>query len=90
MAVSFHLWRIKEGVETVSKTRIDEKFKPERYGMIFCPDCSGSGRSFTEAKGTNVCKVCGGFGLIKKEEKKASLIESHLFGGLGEFVSEKT
>ena len=73
----------------MNKTKIAERFNPEKYGMTFCPGCSGSGRSFAEAQGVNVCKVCGGFGLIKKEGKKASLIESHLFGGLGEFVSEK-
>ena len=74
----------------MSKTDIGRRFNPNKYGMVFCPNCSGSGRSFADAQGVNVCKVCGGFGLIKKEEKKASLIESHLFGGLGEFVSEKT
>ena len=47
-------------------------FTPEKYGMIFCPDCSGSGRSFADAKGVNVCKVCGGFGLIKKEKNSFS------------------
>ena len=74
----------------MSKTKLGRRFNPNKYGMIFCPNCRGSGRSFADAQGVNVCKVCGGFGLIKKEEKKASLIESHLFGGLGEFVSEKT
>ena len=57
--------------------------------MTFCPGCSGSGRSFADAQGLNVWNVCGGVGLTKKEEKKASSIESHLFGCLGEFVSEK-
>jgi hypothetical protein len=79
-------------VEGVSKTKITKRFNPNKYGMIFCPNCSGSGRSFAEAQEVNVCNVCnvcGGFGLIKKEEKKASLIESHLSGWLGEFVSEK-
>jgi len=76
----------------VSKTKVGRGFNPNKYGMIFCPNCSGSGRSFADAQGVNVCNVCnvcGGFGLIKKEEKKGSLIESHLFGCLGEFVSEK-
>jgi hypothetical protein len=45
-------------------------FSPEKYGMIFCPDCSGSGRSFTYAGGVDVCKTCGGCGAIKKDEKK--------------------
>ena len=73
----------------MSKTKVGRRFDPNKYGMIFCPNCSGSGKSFTEAQGVNVCNVCGGFGLIKKEERRASLIESHLFGGVGEFVSEK-
>jgi rRNA maturation endonuclease Nob1 len=89
-AGSFHLLRTKEGVETVSKTRIDERFRPEKYGMIFCPGCSGSGKSITEAMGTNVCKVCGGFGLIKKEEKKASRAKGVLIYRLGEFALEQT
>jgi len=73
----------------VNKTKVGKRFNPNKYGMIFCPYCSGCGRSFADAQGVNVCNVCGGFGLIKKEEKKASLIESHLFGYLGEFLSEK-
>jgi len=76
-------------VEGVTKTKITKRFNPNKYGMIFCPNCSGSGRSFADDQGVNVCNVCGGFGIIKKEEKKASLIEGHLFGWLGEFVSEK-
>ncbi len=73
----------------MSKTKVARRFDPNKYGMIFCPNCSGSGRFFVDAQGVNVCNVCGGFGLIKKEERKASLIVSHLFGCLGEFVSEK-
>ena len=53
------------------RTTIDERFNPEKYGMIFCPNCRGSGKSFHDAKGVNVCKVCGGFGLIKKQEKSS-------------------
>jgi len=47
----------------------DKSFDPARYGMIFCPECKGSGKSLGIGKETNVCTVCGGFGLIKKEEK---------------------
>lgn len=51
---------------------IYEGFDPEKYGMIFCPGCGGFGKSFHDAGGVvNVCKVCGGFGLIKKEEKSS-------------------
>jgi rRNA maturation endonuclease Nob1 len=45
----------------VRRIKIAEKFNPEKCGMIFRPNCRGSGRSFTDAKGVNVCKVCGGF-----------------------------
>ena len=55
----------------MSKTKVGRRFNPDRYGMIFCPDCSGSGRSFAEVQGGNVCKVCGGFGFIKKEDKNS-------------------
>lgn len=48
--------------------KIGQKFNPEKYDMIFCPDCGGSGKSFIYSKGNSVCKVCGGFGLIRKEE----------------------
>jgi len=58
-------------VKSVNKTKIAERFNPEKYGMTFCPGCSGSGRSFADAQGVNVCKVCGGFGFIKKEDKNS-------------------
>jgi DnaJ-class molecular chaperone len=57
-------------VKAVGRTKISERFDPQKYGMIFCPECGGSGRSLTDDNGINVCKVCGGFGLIKREVKK--------------------
>ena len=51
----------------MNKTKKTERFNPEKYGMTFCPGCSGSGRFCNDAQGVNVCKVCGGFGFIKKE-----------------------
>jgi len=57
----------------VRRTKIGGRFDPGKYGMIFCPGCSGSGKSFTDPKGDNICKVCGGFGLIKKREKTSIL-----------------
>lgn len=45
-----------------------KRFDPGKYGMAFCPGCSGSGRSYTDAQGNNVCEVCGGFGCIKKDD----------------------
>ena len=55
----------------MNKTKIAERFNPEKYGMTFCPGCSGSGRSFADAQGVNLCKVCGGFGFIKTEDKNS-------------------
>jgi rRNA maturation endonuclease Nob1 len=58
------------GMERKAKGgRID----PEKYGMIFCPYCEGSGKSFSDAQGTKVCKNCGGFGLIIKTEERKSV-----------------
>ena len=51
------------------RAKTSQKFNPEKYGMVFCPDCGGSGKSFIYSKGNSVCKVCGGFGYIRKEEK---------------------
>jgi len=42
-------------------------FIPERYGMTFCPICSGKGYSEKSHGEREVCRMCRGFGLIKKE-----------------------
>jgi len=52
--------------------KANKKFDPAKYGMIFCPDCKGLGKSLDVKEGANVCTVCGGFGLLKKEEKDGS------------------
>jgi hypothetical protein len=52
----------------VNKTKLTERFNPEKYGMIFCPDCKGLGKSLYATNWAIVCKGCGGFGLIKREE----------------------
>ena len=54
----------------MEKKFTDKTINPEKYGMFFCPGCGGSGRSFVDAKGGNVCRVCGGFGLILLEERE--------------------
>jgi hypothetical protein len=59
----------RQGGTAMKTTSIGKRVNPERYGMIFCPSCNGFGKSFADAKGVNVCKVCGGFGAIKKEDK---------------------
>ena len=48
------------------RRRID----PDKYGMILCPYCGGSGKSFSDTAGMKVCKTCSGFGLIIKTEEK--------------------
>jgi len=53
----------------MEKTVTGRGFNPERYGMIYCPVCKGAGKLFNGIGGWGVCKICGGFGLIKKEEE---------------------
>ena len=52
----------------MGKLAKDKKFTPERYGMIFCPDCNGLGKFDNDNEEIKVCSVCGGFGLVKIEE----------------------
>ncbi len=51
------------------KTKIGRHFIPERYGMTYCPICKGIGKLFNELWEGSVCEICGGFGLVKKEEE---------------------
>ena len=53
----------------MEKKAMGRRFNPERYGMIYCPVCKGSGRLFNEVEGGIVCKTCGGFGFIKREKE---------------------
>jgi DnaJ-class molecular chaperone len=46
---------------------MDKIFDPEKYGMTFCPLCQGGGKLAKTSEGFEVCKECGGFGLIIKE-----------------------
>ena len=50
-------------------TRIvkNEGARSEKFGTIFRPNCSGSGKYFYVDRGVSGCNVCGGFGLIKVE-----------------------
>jgi hypothetical protein len=45
---------------------MNKAFDSGKYDMMFCPDCSGSGRSFDRDHGVIVCVTCGGFGLIRE------------------------
>ena len=49
------------------------RIDPEKYGMIFCPYCGGSGKFLTDAEGIRVCNTCGGFGLIIKTRERKSV-----------------
>jgi DnaJ-class molecular chaperone len=49
----------------MEKTVMGRRFNPDRYEMMYCPVCKGSGK-LPEVEGRVVCKVCGGFGLVKK------------------------
>ncbi len=53
----------------MEKKGVSRPFNPERYGMIYCPACKGSGNFFNGVGGRVVCGLCGGFGLIRKGEK---------------------
>lgn len=60
-----------------------EKFAPEKYGMMFCPDCDGQGRICSHDD-VEVCQHCGGFGFIRKgkEIHVASKMDPFLTQGL--------
>jgi ribosomal protein S27E len=45
----------------MEETVMGRCFNPDRYGMIYCPVCKGSGKLFNKAKRRVVCKTCGGF-----------------------------
>jgi len=53
----------------MEKKAMGRRFNPERYGMIYCPVCKGSGKFLNGLERGVVCKICGGFGYIKKEEE---------------------
>jgi len=53
----------------MEKKTTGRRFNPERYGMIYCPVCKGEGKLFNGVERGVICEICGGFGLIKKEEK---------------------
>jgi hypothetical protein len=47
---------------------INKKFDLSRYGLHFYPECKGSGKFLDQDEKVCVCSVCGGFGLIRKED----------------------
>jgi DnaJ-class molecular chaperone len=46
---------------------LDKPFDPESYGMTFCPLCQGEGKLAKTHDEVEVCRECGGFGLVKTE-----------------------
>ena len=42
--------------------------QPEKYGMVACPSCHGQGYVVNDSR--ECCKMCGGFGYIRKEPEK--------------------
>ncbi len=62
---------MKDGVHSeekkVQRAFGGEGINPQRYGMIFCSNCSGSGRYFYGNTGASFCHTCGGSGLIRIE-----------------------
>jgi len=40
-------------------------FRPEKYGMVFCSKCHGSGK---DEGGKAACLKCGGFGLLIRND----------------------
>jgi hypothetical protein len=38
-----------------------DPIRPEKYGMVFCPDCHGCGR---DEDGEDPCQKCAGFGWL--------------------------
>jgi DnaJ-class molecular chaperone len=54
-------------MERDKRTALAKIFKPEKYGMVFCPDCKGKGKLPQNPDGFNVCSRCGGNGLVIKK-----------------------
>jgi len=49
------------------KRELHKNFNPEKYKMISCPSCRGTGKSSDGDEKVKVCSQCGGFGWVKKE-----------------------
>ncbi len=49
------------------KRKLHKSFNPEKYKMISCPSCGGTGKSSNGDEGAKVCSQCGGFGWVRKE-----------------------
>jgi DnaJ-class molecular chaperone len=66
------LKRLKFGFLITQKSKnmaIGKIFNPEKYGMVFCPDCEGKGKLPKNPDCFIVCSRCGGCGAIRKEKE---------------------
>jgi DnaJ-class molecular chaperone len=45
----------------------NQRFNPEKYRMMSCPSCGGTGKSSSGDEKVKVCSLCGGFGWVRKE-----------------------
>ena len=52
------------------KRKLQKSFNPEKYKMIYCPSCGGTGKSSIGDEKVKVCSRCGGFGWVKKGEDR--------------------
>jgi DnaJ-class molecular chaperone len=46
------------------------RFDPGQVGMRISPHCNGNGTCSEGPNGRDVCKKCGGFALVRKEQEK--------------------
>ncbi len=46
-------------------------FQPEKYGMVFCSQCHGSGKNKNDKE---PCLRCGGFGLLIRDGYSCSTV----------------
>jgi len=53
----------------MSRVPPEALFNPDKYGYKECSHCNGYGSSMKDPIGTDTCTVCGGSGLVKKEEE---------------------
>jgi DnaJ-class molecular chaperone len=60
----------KEWLRGKMAKKTKKQFDPEKYGMTICPHCNGSGSLQDSPDSMNVCTKCGGFGLVRKEERE--------------------
>ena len=51
-------------------------FNPKKHNMVFCSVCNGKGKLPRNSNEFDVCRRCGGFGLIKDESEIFEEVEN--------------